>query len=332
MICSCRTAALRIFVRSIARVQVPAPVTTGYPVQCPTRSTILASSYAGLASRSRALHTTCTARNAEQSTPAAATESATENTSERDGNDREPAGESWEPLEGANLDAIVNEARASHTRGPYSQATPQGAASSSTKAGRTPRRKQKQKPDTTTEPTAESKSRQGSQKTGKSWQKEEDNERPKPRVHKENWQIQKAALKEKFPEGWQPRKKLSPDALAGIRALHEQFPEEYPTQVLAEKFEVSAEAIRRILKSKWTPSPEEEIERQERWFNRGKQVWSRWAELGKKPPRKWRKEGIVRKPFWNEKRRRPDESEDGSSEEKRPSPATVQKKLSENLM
>lgn len=126
------------------------------------------------------------------------------------------------------------------------------------------------------------------------------NQLPPPK--KEGWQIQKQALAEKFPEGWSPRKRLSPDALAGIRALHNQFPEEYTTEVLANKFEVSAEAIRRILKSKWTPDAEEEEDRQRRWFNRGKQIWSHMAELGKKPPRKWRREGVVRAPHWNEKR------------------------------
>lgn len=120
---------------------------------------------------------------------------------------------------------------------------------------------------------------------------------------KEPWQLQKAALKEKFPEGWSPRKRLSPDALAGIRALHQQFPEEYTTEVLANKFEVSPEAIRRILKSKWEPQPEEEIDRQERWFSRGKRIWSAWAEEGKKPPAKWRKEGITRDPSYHEQRR-----------------------------
>lgn len=124
-----------------------------------------------------------------------------------------------------------------------------------------------------------------------------------PPPKKEDWQAQKAALKEKFPDGWNPRKKLSPDALAGIRALHQQFPEEYTTEVLAEKFEVSAEAVRRILKSKWEPNPEEEIDRQERWFNRGKQIWATWAELGKKPPERWRKEGITRSPEFHEQRK-----------------------------
>ncbi|KAK3989566.1 hypothetical protein QBC44DRAFT_241068 [Cladorrhinum sp. PSN332] len=116
---------------------------------------------------------------------------------------------------------------------------------------------------------------------------------------KEEWRIQKEALKKKFPEGWNPRKRLSPDALAGIRALHAQFPEEYTTEKLSEKFELSPEAIRRILRSNWEPSGEEEEDRQMRWFRRGKSVWSHWAELGKKPPVRWRKEGIVRDPKWN---------------------------------
>ncbi|KAI1376076.1 hypothetical protein F4677DRAFT_420228 [Hypoxylon crocopeplum] len=119
---------------------------------------------------------------------------------------------------------------------------------------------------------------------------------------REHWQIQKSALREKFPEGWSPRKRLSPDALDGIRALHSQFPEDYTTEVLAEKFEVSPEAIRRILRSKWTPNPEEDESRQERWFNRGKNIWSQMAALGKKPPRRWRREGIVRDPVWNRPR------------------------------
>ncbi|ROT43269.1 hypothetical protein SODALDRAFT_327456 [Sodiomyces alkalinus F11] len=119
----------------------------------------------------------------------------------------------------------------------------------------------------------------------------------------EPWRVQKEALKEKFPEGWRPLKRLSPDAIAGIRALHQQFPDEYGTAQLAEKFEVSPEAIRRILRSKWTPSTEEEEERRERWFRRGMSVWSRYAELGVKPPRKWRKKGIVREPSYHERRR-----------------------------
>jgi hypothetical protein len=116
---------------------------------------------------------------------------------------------------------------------------------------------------------------------------------------REPWQINKAALKEKFPDGWKPLKRLSPDAMAGIRALHSQMPEKYTTKVLAESFQVSPEMIRRILKSKWRPSPEEETDRQRRWFKRGENVWSRYAELGVKPPKKWRDMGIGKgKPEW----------------------------------
>ncbi|KAL5089738.1 hypothetical protein Trisim1_005133 [Trichoderma cf. simile WF8] len=121
----------------------------------------------------------------------------------------------------------------------------------------------------------------------------------RPRTQ-EPWQVQKAALKEKFPEGWQPRKRLSPDALAGIRALNAQFPDVYTTDALADKFQVSREAIRRILKSNWRPSVDEEEDRQQRWFKRGKQVWEQKAALGIKPPQRWRMEGIARDPAYHE--------------------------------
>lgn len=120
------------------------------------------------------------------------------------------------------------------------------------------------------------------------------------RKNQEPWQLQKAALKEKFPDGWQPRKRLSPDALAGIRALNAQFPEIYTTEALADKFQVSSEAIRRILKSHWRPSSMEEEDRQQRWFRRGKQVWEQKAALGIKPPQRWRVEGIARDPGYHE--------------------------------
>jgi hypothetical protein len=162
-----------------------------------------------------------------------------------------------------------------------------------------------------------------------------DKKGPKPRedqedgawyqpTEKEPWMTQKAALKKKFPGGWNPRKKLSPDALVGIRMLHKQFPEEYTTEVLAQKFEVSPEAIRRILKSKWTPGPEEELERQERWHNRGKKVWTHWAALGKKPPRKWRAEGITRDPIWNKPR--------GPNHKDKAARAEAQRKLAKRLL
>ncbi|KAI9885089.1 MAG: Required for respiratory growth protein 9 mitochondrial [Watsoniomyces obsoletus] len=110
---------------------------------------------------------------------------------------------------------------------------------------------------------------------------------------REQWRIQKAALQRKFGnEKWDPRKRLSPDAIEGIRALHAQFPDKYTTPMLANQFEVSPEAIRRILKSKWRPTTEEAEERNARWDRRGEKIWSQMVELGVKPPKKWREMGI----------------------------------------
>ncbi|KAK6002355.1 hypothetical protein QM012_001993 [Aureobasidium pullulans] len=109
----------------------------------------------------------------------------------------------------------------------------------------------------------------------------------------DRWKVQKAALEEKFGEqSWNPRKRISPDALAGIRALHAKSPDVFSTAVLAEHFKVTPEAIRRILKSKWQPTEEEAEERRERWEKRGEKKWSEMAELGLKPPKKWRERGV----------------------------------------
>jgi hypothetical protein len=107
-----------------------------------------------------------------------------------------------------------------------------------------------------------------------------------PTAKKEPWQAQKETLQKKFgSEGWNPRKKLSPDTIDGIRALNQQYPDKYPTPVLAEKFKVSPEAIRRILKSKWRPSPEKAVERRERWARRHDRIWDQQAAIGLRPAR-----------------------------------------------
>ncbi len=110
---------------------------------------------------------------------------------------------------------------------------------------------------------------------------------------REPWQTQKRALSEKFGcTGWMPRKRLSPDTLEGIRALHAQYPDRFTTPILAEHFKVSPEAIRRILKSKWRPKDEEEDRRRQRWEKRGENIWSQMVEVGIKPPKKWREMGV----------------------------------------
>lgn len=149
------------------------------------------------------------------------------------------------------------------------------------------------------------------------------------------WLKQKQALKQKFPEGWRPPKRLSPDALEGIRVLHKQFPDMYTTEALADKFEVSPEAIRRILRAKWEPTAEEEEARQRRWFNRGVSVWQRYAELGKQPPRRWREAGVEASPWEGAKPREKAHDEEGAPEEVDPETSSrlqARMKLSKSLV
>jgi hypothetical protein len=128
-----------------------------------------------------------------------------------------------------------------------------------------------------------------------------DDEIPKERP---SWQIHKEKMKEKLHgEAWNPRKKLSPDTMEGIRHLHQTQPEKFTTALLAQHFKVSPEAIRRILKSKWRPSDAEAEDRLRRWDKRGEKIWSNLVELGIKPPKKWREMGVGRatggeKPTW----------------------------------
>ncbi|KAM0694381.1 hypothetical protein Q7P36_004736 [Cladosporium allicinum] len=129
---------------------------------------------------------------------------------------------------------------------------------------------------------------------------------PVPKAKREDWQVQKSANLSKFGDAvWQPRKRLSPDTLEGIRALHASDPVLYSTETLSNQFEVSAENIRRILKSKWRPNDEERDERSARWERRGVRKWTEMAELGERPPRRWREMGVgsvkgepERRPGW----------------------------------
>lgn len=60
-----------------------------------------------------------------------------------------------------------------------------------------------------------------------------------------------------FPEGWNPPRKLSREAMDGLRVLHRHDPATFTTPVLADRFKISPEAVRRILKSKWQPNKDE---------------------------------------------------------------------------
>ncbi|KAF7316384.1 Acylpeptide hydrolase [Mycena indigotica] len=70
------------------------------------------------------------------------------------------------------------------------------------------------------------------------------------------WQLHRNTLKTAFPDGWNPPRKLSREAMDGLRQLHRINPETFSTPVLAERFRISPEAVRRILKSRWEPSSE----------------------------------------------------------------------------
>lgn len=110
----------------------------------------------------------------------------------------------------------------------------------------------------------------------------------KPRNDLPTWATQKHALSDKFgSEGWNPRRKLSPDAMLGIRNMHQTDPLTYTTPVLAKQFKVSAEAIRRILKSKWlvNSGADKMQERRERWAKRHDQIWDQQSALGLRPGR-----------------------------------------------
>jgi len=50
----------------------------------------------------------------------------------------------------------------------------------------------------------------------------------------------------------------------GIRELHRIDPEKFTTPFLADRFRVSPEAIRRILKSKWVPEKRKGLEKEMR--------------------------------------------------------------------
>ncbi|KAK7553619.1 hypothetical protein IWX49DRAFT_561584 [Phyllosticta citricarpa] len=145
-------------------------------------------------------------------------------------------------------------------------------------------------------PVKSAKSRGGNtQNKGKAgdklaWNQREEDTKP-------DWKVQKDALNRKF-EGasWRPAKRVSPDAVIGIRELHKTDPQAFNTSVLANRFKISSEAVRRILKSKFQPSDEEMADKRERWERRGERVWKKLSDTGVRPPKKWREMGVSHGP------------------------------------
>ncbi|KAJ4474190.1 hypothetical protein C8R41DRAFT_740844, partial [Lentinula lateritia] len=65
------------------------------------------------------------------------------------------------------------------------------------------------------------------------------------------YKIHREVIREEFPDGWNPPRKLSREAMEGLRQLYHLDKTKFTTPVLAEKFKISPEAVRRILKSRW---------------------------------------------------------------------------------
>ncbi|KAH9939920.1 hypothetical protein B0H21DRAFT_780458 [Amylocystis lapponica] len=81
-------------------------------------------------------------------------------------------------------------------------------------------------------------------------------------------------MKSAFPQGWMPPRKISREAMDGMRSMHAVDPSVLSTAVLAEKFRISPEAVRRILKSKWEPTREQRVRMAER-ERRSREQWIR---------------------------------------------------------
>ena len=151
--------------------------------------------------------------------------------------------------------------------------------------------------------SSDARKRQPTDKTTKNSSPE--SRKTQPKKKRESWQVQKDALNQKFREGWNPPKKLSPDAMDGIRQLHAVAPDKFTTPVLAEQFKVSPEAIRRILKSKWQPTEDEADDRRIRWRKRHDRIWSQMSELGTRPPKRRTKRYSDSKTLYGDDRERP---------------------------
>lgn len=303
MICSCRSASLRIFVQSLTPLQLPAVT------HCLNPSSLAASHQDGLV---RSFRTASAARYPRQPPHHVPRHDGSQHPQEQDLPGLS-SGHGADPVSYADPEVPIVELDNAQNSGAVfelSQDTIDALSAESVRSSAAPSRGPKTGRNRADPPKSKRNLKEPREQPYKTKQinvrtrdrepgQESDN---RPQKKKESWQIQKEALSEKFPEGWAPRKRLSPDALEGIKALHAQFPKEYTTPVLAAKFKISPEVIRRILRAKWVPTTEEEEDRQDRWFQRGKNIWSQMAELGKKPPKRWRAEGITRDPKWNIKR------------------------------
>ncbi|KAI8383626.1 Required for respiratory growth protein 9, mitochondrial [Nakaseomyces glabratus] len=94
------------------------------------------------------------------------------------------------------------------------------------------------------------------------------------------WKKQIISVKKKIGnERWSPSKRLSREEIESVRLLKRSFANITNTE-LSERFKVSPEAIRRILKSNWEPNDEEWEKVQKRWQRRGERIKELYANGG----------------------------------------------------
>ncbi|THV04686.1 hypothetical protein K435DRAFT_774252 [Dendrothele bispora CBS 962.96] len=86
-----------------------------------------------------------------------------------------------------------------------------------------------------------------SPRSGKSSFRRKPSKEPTPHQFKAH----RTVMQKEFPQGWNPPRKISREAMEGLRQLYHLDKEKFSTPVLAERFKISPEAVRRILKSKW---------------------------------------------------------------------------------
>ncbi|KAL1855793.1 Required for respiratory growth protein 9 mitochondrial [Diaporthe australafricana] len=350
MACSCRTAALQIFVRSLAQVHAPKTqhVRSAWletRPRLPIRNTSIASNY-------RRAHSSASASDAvtgevqhQQALPGE--QHVTRSNREPPSSSQQPEATGSPAGDDSLFSIKLRSKNAIRKAARYpKQPEPPLAAESQVQATEESKKQDRNSWDSADgriEPTKKVKHRWGDRAARRAEaRRAEVQERQATKIKNQepkvdgrpDWAKQKAALKQKFPDGWRPPKRLSPDALEGIRVLHQQFPDMYTTDALADKFEVSPEAIRRILRTKWEPTVEEEEDRERRWFNRGVNVWQRYAELGRKPPRRWREAGVEVSRWASHKEDAAREEEDAGVKVDRDTATRLQaqKRLSKNLM
>lgn len=85
---------------------------------------------------------------------------------------------------------------------------------------------------------------------------------PPPPRNPPQWLKHRTTLRENFPTGWAPPKRISREAIDLLRVLQQSDPTLYTTPVLAERFKISPEAVRRILKSRFVLDQGERLRRE----------------------------------------------------------------------